>query len=93
MKVEDTGVTGVVVITVLCLLVAQGLKAAEVVGHKWLPLISGGLGGILGVLGMLYMPEFPAGDWITALAVGVVSGLAATGSHQLMKQLVPEDML
>ena len=33
------------------------------------------------------MPEFPAADPITAAAVGVVSGLAATGINQAVKQL------
>ena len=33
------------------------------------------------------MPGFPAGDAITAAAIGVVSGLAATGAQQAVKQL------
>ncbi len=33
------------------------------------------------------MPEFPAADPITAVAVGIVSGLAATGADQIAKQL------
>ena len=32
-------------------------------------------------------PDFPAGDPLTALAVGIVSGLAATGTNQLIRQL------
>ena len=32
-------------------------------------------------------PLHPAGDALTALAVGIVSGLAATGVDQLGKQL------
>ena len=42
---------------------------------------------LAGVAGMYIMPEFPAGDAITALAVGIVSGLAATGADQIAKQL------
>ncbi|WP_418772196.1 phage holin family protein, partial [Neglectibacter timonensis] len=45
------------------------------------------LGGILGVVGMLFMPDFPANDFLTAAAVGIVSGLAATGANQIGKQL------
>ena len=45
------------------------------------------LGGVLGVVGMYTMPDFPAGDILTAIAVGIVSGLAATGADQLGKQL------
>ena len=33
------------------------------------------------------MPDFPATDPITAAAVGVASGLAATGLDQAVKQL------
>ena len=47
-------------------------------------------GGILGVAGMYVMPEFPAADVINAAAIGIVSGLAATGVHQAMKQLKNE---
>ena len=45
------------------------------------------LGGILGAVGLYIMPGFPAGDAITAAAIGVVSGLAATGAQQAVKQL------
>jgi ribonucleotide monophosphatase NagD (HAD superfamily) len=33
------------------------------------------------------MPDFPATDVINALAIGIVSGLAATGINQITKQL------
>ena len=33
------------------------------------------------------IPDFPAYDPITAAAVGVVSGFAATGVHQVYKQI------
>ena len=32
------------------------------------------------------VPDFPAADPLTALAVGIVSGLAATGADQIIKQ-------
>ena len=43
-------------------------------------------GGLLGALGMNIMPDFPATDYINAAAVGMVSGLAATGVNQVYKQ-------
>lgn len=82
----DFGITGIAAITVLCFLAAQGAKATAI-DNKWLPVICGGLGGILGVVGMRIMPDFPAQDIITAAAVGVVSGFAATGVHQAYKQI------
>ena len=45
-------------------------------------------GGILGVVGLYTMSDFPAGDVINAIAVGMASGLAATGVNQLYKQSV-----
>ena len=47
----------------------------------------GAVGGALGVVAMRVMPDFPATDYITAVAVGIVSGLAATGVNQIGKQL------
>lgn len=82
----DFGIAGVAAITVICYLIAQGVKAT-VLDNKWLPVICGVCGGILGVAGMWVMPDFPAQDVITAMAVGVVSGLAATGINQAYKQL------
>lgn len=82
----DFGITGIAAITVLCFLAAQGVKATSI-DNKWLPVICGGLGGVLGVVSMKIMPDFPAQDIITAAAVGVVSGFAATGVHQAYKQV------
>lgn len=50
-------------------------------------MIVGVCGGILGVVGMLVMTDFPAADPLTAAAVGIVSGLAATGVDQISKQM------
>ena len=50
-------------------------------------ILCGAAGAVLGVVGLYVMPEFPAGDVVTAVAVGIVSGLAATGVNQVYKQL------
>ena len=60
--------------------------ASTPLDNKWLPVICGVLGGILGVVGQRVMPDFPADNILTAIAVGIVSGLAATGAHQIYKQ-------
>lgn len=80
------GLASVSGITVICYLAAEAIKQTSL-ANKWLPTICGMLGGILGAVGMAIMPEYPAGDWITAIAVGIVSGLAATGANQVAKQL------
>lgn len=83
----DFGMTSVVAITVICYLAAQAIKATAM-DNKWLPVICGVCGGILGVVGWRMMPGYPAEDVLTAIAVGIVSGLAATGVNQIGKQLM-----
>lgn len=73
-------------ITVICYLAALAAKATSL-DNKWLPVICGILGGLLGFTGVFLMSDFPAQDPVTAIAVGIVSGLAATGGNQVYKQL------
>ena len=81
------GIVGVAAITVICYLVGLGVKAFPL-DDKYIPIICGVVGGILGVIGyMNHMPDFPANDLITAIAVGIVSGLSATGVDQIKKQM------
>ena len=76
----------VVAITVICYLVGMLIKASPM-DDKWIPCCMGVLGGILGVVGMYLMPDWPAKDILNSVAIGIVSGLAATGAHQMGKQL------
>ena len=80
----EFGIASVAAITVICYLAAEAAKATTL-DNKWLPVICGALGGILGVAAMFYMPSYPAEDILTAVAVGIVSGLAATGANQVYK--------
>ena len=85
----DFGIAGVAAITVIAYLIGSAVKATTL-DNRWIPSICGAVGGILGVLAMRIMPDFPATDYITAIAVGIVSGLAATGVNQIGKQLGKE---
>lgn len=76
----------VVAITVICYLVGMIVKASPL-ADKWIPCIVGVLGAALGVAGMFLMPDFPAHDYLNAIAIGIVSGLASTGAHELFTQL------
>lgn len=80
------GITTIPSIVIICYLLAQGIKATPL-DNKYIPVICGVLGGILGVVAMLIVPNFPASDVLTATAIGIVSGLSATGIHQIYKQL------
>ncbi len=86
MDISSLGITGVAAITVICLLAGQVVKASGL-DNKFIPIICGVCGAVLGIVGMFIMPDFPATDYITAAAVGIVSGLAATGANQVIKQL------
>lgn len=83
---ETIGIASVAAITVICYLAGLGVKVSGL-DNKFIPLIVGVLGGVLGGVGMRFMPDFPAHDVVTAIAVGIVSGLAATGIDQVGKQL------
>jgi len=84
---EFVGIASVAAITVICFLVGQAVKATKL-DNKWIPIICGIFGLVLGIVAYyIGMPEFPANDVITAAAVGIVSGLSATGLNQAYKQL------
>ena len=84
----DFGVASVAAITVICYMVGLVVKASPWNNDKYIPIACGLVGGVLGVVGFyLCLPDFPASDPMTAVAVGIVSGLAATGVNQAVKQL------
>ena len=83
---EFAGIGSVAAVTVICLLVGYGIKATPL-DNKWIPLLVGVSGAILGVIGWKVMPDYPAQDVLTAVAVGIVSGLSSTGVNQIYKQL------
>ena len=76
MDISSFGITGV----------AEIIKATKL-NKKWIPPICGILGGVMGPIAMKIIPSFPASDMLTAVAVGIVSGLSATGINQTYKQL------
>lgn len=83
----DFGIATVVAITALVYIICLCVKAS-VLDNKWIPVVAGVSGVILGILALyIGVPDFPATDPMTAAAVGGVSGLAATGLHQVKKQL------
>ena len=75
----EFGITGVAGVTVICYLAAQLVKATPL-DKKWLPGICGLLGAILGAIGLYTMPGWPSSDILDSIAIGIVSGFAATGA-------------
>ena len=82
----DFGIAGVTAITVIVYIVGLAAHASALPG-KWIPVVCAGAGAALGICGFYVMPAFPAGDLLSAAAVGIVSGLAATGADQMIKQM------
>lgn len=84
-----TDFTAIPALVVICYLAAEGLKHIKDGAFKtYLPVICGILGGILGIVCFAVYPDFIlASNVFEAIAIGIVSGLAATGINQVFKQL------
>lgn len=73
-------------IIMICYGVGFACKTFPKIPDERIPVIMLLVGGILGAIGMGVIPDFPATDYITAVAVGMFNGLTATGINQLYKQ-------
>lgn len=84
-----TDFTAIPALVVICYLAAEGLKHIKNGALKtYLPVICGILGGALGVVCFVLYPDYIlASNLFEAIAIGVVSGFAATGINQVYKQL------
>lgn len=88
MDLTSMGIAAVAAITVICYLVGLVVKATPFNNDKYIPIACGLVGAVLGLVALYTgLPDFPAADPLTAAAVGIVSGLAATGVNQVYKQL------
>lgn len=76
----------VVAIVIIAYLVGECVKITKI-DNKFIPVICGIVGGILGVIAWLTAVDIGADNWLVACAVGIFYGLAATGSHQVIKQI------
>lgn len=55
---------------------------------KFIPLIALGIGAIAGVICFFFIPSIiPATNVVVAIIIGAASGLSATGTNQIFKQL------
>ena len=82
-------IIGIPAIVVISYMITETFKMF--IDKKYLPIVAGISGGMLGVLSfVLQIDIMPATDIISALAIGIISGLAATGSNQIIKQIKKE---
>lgn len=88
---EILGITSVAAITIICYLIGAGLKAWDKFDDRKIPVIMGVCGAVLGVVAYFVAPALVAADnIIVAIAIGIVSGFAATGINQIFKQMHKE---
>ena len=73
-------------IVVICYLIGMIVKQIRAIPDSLIPIIVGIAVGVIAIPGMYLIPEFPASDIISAIAVGIVSGLVSTGVNQAWKQ-------
>ena len=77
----------VAAIVVICYLIGMICKAWSAFDDRKIPVLMGVCGGILGGVAFAFAPGVvPASDMLTAIAIGIVSGLSATGANQIAKQ-------
>lgn len=81
----------VVPIIVICYLAGMFCKSTAKVADKSIPVVVGVLGGVLAIPALYVMKNFPAEDIITAMSVGIMSGLASTGVNQAYKQIKKDE--
>ena len=72
-------------IVIICYLIGYGCKVIKHVPNKYIPIIVGVAGGILAIPAVKIMPDCPATDVITAISIGIMSGLTSTGVNQVFK--------
>ena len=82
----------VIPIIIICYVVGLFFKNLKDFPDAMIPIVVSIVGGIIAVPGMYIIPEFPATDVITAIAVGVASGLSSVGINQLYKQSKKEEL-
>ena len=80
------------VITVICYLLIEGVKMCickERKMMKILPVLSAMIGAVLGIIVYVFVPEMVMGaSFANSILAGIISGLCATGSNQLIKHVI-----
>lgn len=86
------GIVSVAAITIICYLIGEILKAWKKFDDRKIPVIMGISGAALGIIAFFTAPSIiPTDNYIVAIAIGIVSGFAATGIDQVFKQASKEE--
>lgn len=88
---DTLGFTSAAAIVVICYLIGAGLKAWDKFDDRKIPIVMGICGAVLGATAFFVAPQVVMADNIfDAVAVGIISGFAATGINQIFKQMHKE---
>lgn len=84
--------TSIPIIVIICYIIGEIYKVLFKNNkdlYKLIPMILACFGGLLGILIFLTNPEIMlnASNAWTALEIGIVSGVGATGTNQIIKQI------
>ncbi len=83
----DFGIASIPAIVVIAYLAGAIVKNyTKLDNNKILPIV-GLVGAICGACAFKIMPDFPAQDIMTAVAIGIVSGMSATWVDQTVKKI------
>ena len=78
------------VIVILCYFIAEGYKIIfKKKYYKYIPIVVGIVGGLIAVLmKVLYKDVFSTSNIFEIISFGILSGLASTGTNELIKQIL-----
>ena len=87
---------GIPAIIIICYLVGEIFKLLVLKKkskYKYIPIVVGITGGILGLLCYFISPNIVLNveSPFIAISIGILSGLASTGSNQLIKQIIKKE--
>lgn len=87
---------GIPSIIIICYLVGEIFKLLilkKKSKYKYIPIVVGITGGILGLICYYISPNIVLNveSPFIAISIGILSGLASTGSNQLIKQILKKD--
>lgn len=85
---ENLGIPTVAAFVVICYCIGFALKKSEKFIDNYIPIVMLLLGAVLGFSSYFIAPDLiKASDVFTAIAIGFMSGLTATGVNQVYKQI------
>ena len=92
-RIEITQYIGIPSIIIICYLLGEIFKLLilkKKKNYKYVPIIVGKFGGLIGLISYYISPEIilNVDNPITALSIGIISGLASTGSYELINKIL-----